>query len=72
MDNVNKKKIWSLILKQGDSLKNKLQDHPNHPKGRNPYAHICSLIKEKFNCSYKEVSEEKLEYLKTFIANIKD
>ncbi|MBF91286.1 MAG: hypothetical protein CMP34_00595 [Rickettsiales bacterium] len=70
MDDINKKQIWSLILKKGDSLKNKLQEHPNHPKGRNPYAHICGLIKDKFNCSYKDVSTEKLQYLKNFIENI--
>ena len=72
MNKDNASKLWKIIQEAGDYLIGQLPDHPNHPKGRNPYAHICSLIKEKFNCSYKEVSEEKLEYLKTFIANIKD
>ena len=71
--NVNNAKIiWKEIQKTGDFLKGKLPDHPNHPKGRNPYAHICGLIKEEFNCSYKDISEERLKYLKTFIENIQD
>ena len=72
MNKENASKLWKMIQEAGDYLEGQLPDHPNHPKGRNPYAHICGLIKEKFNCSYKDVSEEKLEYLKIFIANIKD
>ena len=37
MQQENAKKIWQLILATGDSLKGALPDHPNHPKGRNPY-----------------------------------
>ena len=35
---MNKEKsaeIWRKIQEAGDFLKNKLPDHPNHPKGRN-------------------------------------
>ena len=53
MNNKNKKEIWSIIQSHGDSLINKLSPLPNHPRGRNPYAHICSLIKFHFGCSYK-------------------
>ena len=45
MNDKNKKEIWKLIQSHGDSLINKLASHQNHPKGRNPYAHICTLIK---------------------------
>ena len=48
----------------GIFLKDKLKPHPNHPNGRNPYAHICLLINQKFSCSYKDISDEKVEQLK--------
>ena len=49
MNEENKKKLWSEILKVGDYLKDKLPNHPNHPKGRNSYAHVALEIKNKFN-----------------------
>ena len=67
----NAKKIWLMILEAGDFLKGKLPNSPNHPKGRNPYAHIAICIKSKFNNSYKDIEDEKynevieyIEYLK--------
>ena len=71
MDEINKKKIWSLIQIQGDKLKDILPPHPSHPFGRNSYAHICSLIKDKFKCSYKDIENSRIEELKKFIENIK-
>ena len=59
MNPENTKKLWSEILKVGDFLKNKLPDHPNHPKGRNSYAHVALEIKNKFNMSYKDLPDEK-------------
>ena len=41
MNEANKKSVWRFIQKHGDFLKDKLKPHPNHPNGRNPYAHIC-------------------------------
>ena len=55
----NAKKIWSMILEAGDFLKGKLPDSSNHPKGRNPYAHIALEIKNKFKMSYKELPDNK-------------
>ena len=34
-----------MIQEAGDYLKGQLPDHPNHPKGRNPYAHVALCIK---------------------------
>ncbi len=70
MNQQNRKIVWSLIQKHGDFLKAKLKPHPNHPKGRNPYAHICTLINNYFNCSYKELPDDKVEELKVFIVKI--
>ena len=66
----NKKKVWKFILKRGDELTDSLPSHPNHPKGRNPYAHICSLIKNEFGCSYKEISDDRFIEVLEFIDNI--
>ncbi|MBD22308.1 MAG: hypothetical protein CL572_01415 [Alphaproteobacteria bacterium] len=72
MNDKNKKAIWALIQSRGDFLSNKLSPHPSHPNGRNPYAHICSLIKLHFGCSYKEVKDERLVELVKFIEGLKD
>ena len=70
MNEANKKSVWRFIQKHGDFLKDKLKPHQNHPNGRNPYAHICLLINQKFNCSYKDIRDEKIEELKRFILSI--
>ena len=67
----NKKKLWSEILKAGDFLKDKLPEHPNHPKGRNPYAHVALEIKNKFNMSYKDLPDEQYEKVIDFINFLK-
>ena len=72
MNNENKKEVWRVIQRHGDSLVNKLAPHPNHPMGRNPYAHICTLIKSHFGCSYKDVEDKKRGDLINFITRIKD
>ena len=45
-------KLWKIIQEAGDYLVGQLPDHPNHPKGRNPYAHVAICVKSKFNSSY--------------------
>ena len=60
MNDVNKKYLWKLIQLTGDSLINKLPDHPNHPNGRNPYAHVALKVKNKFGKSYKYLPDEKV------------
>ena len=71
MNKENASKLWKLIQETGDFLKGKLPNHPNHPKGRNPYAHIAICVKEKFNASYKDIPDKDftkvikyIEYLK--------
>ena len=61
MNKENSKIVWKIIQEQGDLLKDKLKPHPFHPKGRNPYAHICALIKDSFQESYKDISDEKVD-----------
>ena len=36
----NASKLWKMIQEAGDYLLGQLPSHPNHSKGRNPYAMI--------------------------------
>ena len=67
----NASKIWRLIQQTGDELLGKLPDHPNHPKGRNPYAHVAICVKSKFNSSYKDIPDEKFESVLEYIEFLK-
>ena len=71
MDKVKAKKLWDEILKAGDYLKNKLPNHPSHPKGRNPYAHVALEIKNKYNMSYKDLPNDQYEKVMDFINFLK-
>ena len=53
--------IWKLIQEAGDYLQGQLPEHPNHPKGRNPYAHVAICVKSKFNQSYKDIDDDKFD-----------
>ena len=72
MNEENGKLVWKIIQERGNYLKGKLKPHPLHPKGRNPYAHICTLIKNNFQDSYKDISDKKFNELVNFIKNIKN
>ena len=47
MNKENASKLWKIIQEAGDYLVGQLPDHPNHPKGRNPYAHVAICVKSK-------------------------
>ena len=68
----NSAKLWKIIQEAGDDLKGKLPEHPNHPKGRNPYAHIAICIKSKFNNSYKDIEDEKFNEVVKYIEYLKE
>ena len=59
MNKENASKLWKMIQEAGDYLQDQLPDHPYHPKGRNPYAHVAICIKSKFECSYKDINDNK-------------
>ena len=73
MNNENARKLWKLIQETGNFLKGKLPDHPNHPKGRNPYAHVALEVKNHFGMTYKNIPDEKynevIDYLKELRIN---
>ena len=67
MDKINKEKIWRLIQNTGDKLVGKLPEHPNHPNGRNPYAHVALKVKMHFGRSYKDIANEKYQEVVDFL-----
>ena len=71
MNKENASKLWGLIQETGDFLKGKLPNHPNHPKGRNPYAHVALEVKKRFGMSYKDISNEKYEEVIVFLKKLK-
>ena len=68
----NARKIWQIILDAGDYLNDLLPDHPNHPKGRNAYAHVAICIKNKFKLSYKDIPDEKFNEVLNYIEFLKN
>ena len=71
MNKENAIKLWKIIQESGDFLKNQLPEHPNHPKGRNPYAHVAICVKSKFNASYKDIDDEKFGEVLSYIEFLK-
>ena len=67
MDKINKEKVWRLIQNIGDDLNGKLPHHPNHPNGRNPYAHVALKVKTRFGSSYKDIADEKYQEVVDFL-----
>jgi len=45
---------------------------PDHPKGRNPYAHVVICVKEKFGNSYKDIPDEKFQEVVDYINFLKE
>ena len=72
MKEENRRKLWTLIVEAGDYLQGQLPDHPNHPKGRNPYAHVAICVKSKFNASYKDIEDKKFEEVLKYIEFLKN
>ena len=59
MNKENASKLSKIIQEAGDYLQGQLPDHPNHPKGRNSYAHVAICVRSKFEKSYKDIPDEK-------------
>ena len=60
MNEDNRRKLWTLIQEAGLYLQGQLPDHPNHPNGRNSYAHLALCVKESFGNSYKDIPDENV------------
>ena len=68
----NASKLWKIIQDAGDYLQGQLPDHPYHPKGRNPYAHVAICVKSKINVSYKDIEDEKFDEIVSYINFLKE
>ena len=71
MNKENAIKLWKIIQEAGDFLAGQLPDHPNHPKGRNSYAHVALCVKEKFGNTYKDIPDEKFNEILEYIEFLK-
>ena len=71
MNEDNRRQLWKLIQVAGDYLQGQLPDHPNHPKGRNSYAHVAICIKSKFQLSYKDIEDDKFDEVVKYIEFLK-
>ena len=71
MNKENASKLWKIIQEAGDYLLDQLPEHINHPKGRNPYAHVAICVKEEFGNSYKDILDEKFDDVVKYIEFLK-
>ena len=71
MNKENASKLWKIIHEAGDYLAGQLPDHPNHPSGRNPYAHVAICVKSKFKSTYKDIPDEKINEVINYIEYLK-
>ena len=71
MNKENTTRLWKMIQEAGLYLLDQLPSHPNHPKGRNPYAHVALCVKNKFNNSYKDIDDEKFNKVRDYIEFLK-
>ena len=68
MNKENASKLWKIIQEAGDYLEGQLPDHPN---GRNAYAHVAICVKSKFKASYKDIPDEQLDEVLKYIEFLK-
>ena len=71
MNKENASKLWKIIQEAGNYLQGQLPDHPNHPNGRNPYAHVALCVTEKFFLIYKDIPDEKYDEVINYINFLK-
>ena len=72
MNEDNRRKLWVLIQEAGHYLQGQLPEHPNHPQGRNPYAHVALAVKDKFNTSYKDIEDNGFDEVVNYVNYLKE
>ena len=60
------------IDEAADHLKGRLPPSPRHPDGRNPHAHVASMLKSLMGCSYTELPNEITDDVLTVIGLIRE
>ena len=71
MNEDNRRQLWKIIVEAGHFLVGQLPDHPNHPKGRTPYAHVAICINGKFKMTYKDIDDDKFDEVVQYIEFLK-
>ena len=71
MHKENASKVWNLIQETGNELLGRLPNHPNHPKGRNPYAHVALEVKTHFKMTYKDIPDERFNEVVKYLELLK-
>ena len=71
MTGENASKLWKMIQEAGLYLRGQLPSHPNHPKGRNPYAHVAICVKDHLDSTYKDIPDEKFDEVVKYIDFLK-
>ena len=67
MNDENAKFIWAYIQEAGEKLVDRLPPSKNHPRGRNPYAHVAICVKGKFSMSNKDIPDDKFQEVIDYI-----
>lgn len=57
MNDINKNAIKAAVAAAGKQLEGKMPYSPQHPNGRNPYAHLWKSIKDKYGHTYSELPD---------------
>ena len=65
MNEKNRGLLWKMIQEAGLYLLGQLPSHSNHPKERNPYAHVALCVKDKFENFYKDIPDKKFNEVTT-------
>ena len=60
-----------MIQETGNELLGKLPNHPHHPKGRNPYAHVALEVKTHFKMTYKDIPDERFDEVVKYLELLK-
>ena len=71
MHKENASKVWNLIQETGNELLGRLPNHPDHPKGRNPYAHVALEVKTHFKMTYKDIPDERFDEVVKYLELLK-
>lgn len=64
--------LHKFALQAAQQLEGKLPDHPAHPHGRVPIAHIYDVIKRVMGCPAKECGEDRYDDLVNIIIFCRD
>lgn len=68
----NNKIILETIRETATRLSGLLPDHAKHPKGRNAYAHIPSVITSTLGSSYTELDDEYFDVVMMIIKHCEE